>query len=323
VINADGMRLARRLLASLMSIYPDIRQVRAFVSVAETNSFTKAAKALNLTQSAISHSVKSLEEQLGTCLIERSGKRLAITQDGKIYHKRCRKVISELDQAHREITNLKQWSQGRIRIGATHSMVKYILPSVLREFRESFPRCEVVVESGDSSSLIDKLDNAEIDYAFGMKSKYPSWCEYEKLFSDELGFVTCSAHPWAGEDLVEIDKLEKESFLVYGRSSETFRLIRQHVEKKGVKLRIAMTLDDMEAIKEMAKIGLGIGIVAPWVARSELDSGELSFVKCSEVDIKRDWGVYYHDMKKRNLPEAAFLGISRLVCAGLTSVASC
>lgn len=300
-----------------MSSYPDIRQMRAFVSVAETHSFTKAAQLMNLTQSAISHSIKSLEEQLGVCLIERSGKRLSITQDGSIYLARCQKVLRELDIAHQELTNLKQWSQGRIRIGATHSMVKYILPAILREFRECFPRCEVVIETGDSASLISKLDAAEIDYAFGMKSKYPSWCEYEQLFSDEMGFVTSSAHPWASEDSIPSDKLQKDNFLVYGKSSETFRLIKDQVEKLGIKLRITMNLDDMEAIKEMSKIGLGVGIVAPWVAKRELEAGELAFVKCKGIDIKRDWGVFYHDMKKRNLPEATFLGIARLVCAGL------
>jgi len=294
--------------------------MRAFLSVAETSSFTKAAQLMNLTQSAISHSIKSLEEQLGVCLIERSGKRLSITQDGSIYLKRCQKVMRELDLAHQELTNLKQWSQGRIRIGATHSMVKYVLPSVLREFRECFPRCEVVVITGDSSTLIEKLDAAEIDYAFGMKSKHPSWCQYEQLFSDELGLVTSSAHPWAQQEKVAFEELQKDSYLVYGKSSETFRLIREQIEKLGVKLNISMNLDDMEAIKEMAKIGLGVGIVAPWVAKRELKTGELSFVKCSGIDIERDWGVYYHDMKKRTLPEATFLGISRLVCAGVNTL---
>ena len=288
--------------------------MRAFVSVAETNSFTKAAQIMNLTQSAISHSIKSLEDLLGVCLIERSGKRLSITQDGNIYLSRCKKVLRELDIAQQELTNLKQWSQGRIRIGATHSMVKYVLPAVLREFRECFPRCEVVVETGDSASLLDKLDHAEIDYAFGMKTKQPNWCEYEQLFTDEMGLVTSSAHPWAQEDSIPAENLQKDNFLVYGKSSETFRLIREQAEKLGVKIRISMDLDDMEAIKEMAKIGLGIGIIAPWVAKRELDNGELTFVKCSGIDIKRDWGIFYHDMKKRNLPEATFLGIARLVC---------
>ncbi len=86
-----------------MSLYPNMRQVRAFVSVAETSSFTKAAQLMNLTQSAISHSIKSLEEQLGVCLIERAGKRLSITQDGNIYLARCRKVIHELDVAQQEL----------------------------------------------------------------------------------------------------------------------------------------------------------------------------------------------------------------------------
>lgn len=310
--------LAQELLKKhRMSEYPDIRQMRAFLSVAETNSFTKAAQLMNLTQSAISHSVKSLEEQLGVCLIERSGKRLSITQDGTMYLARCRKVIRELDLAQQELTSLKQWSQGRVRIGATHSMMKYVLPNVLREFRECYPRCEVVVSTGDSSSLIAMLDNAEIDYAFGMRSKHPSWCEYEQLFTDQMGFVMSSAHPWVMLDEVPADRLQEDNFLVYGRSSETYRLIKEQVEKLGVKINFSMNLDDMEAIKEMSKIGLGVGIVAPWVANRELESGELSFVNCSAINVNRDWGVYYHDTKKRTLQEATFLGIARLICSSL------
>lgn len=299
-----------------MSDYPEIRQMRAYAAVAETNSFTKAAQHMNLTQSAISHSIKSLEEQLGVKLIERAGKRLSITQDGKVYLKHCAKILKEMEVAQQELSGLKKWSQGRIRIGATHSMVKYILPSILREFCECFPRCEVVVEMGDSSELLTMLDASEIDFAFGMKSKHPSWCSYEKLFTDELGFVTSFAHPWALKSHLETENLQKDNYLVYGKYSETFRLMKEQMSKHGVKMRISMTLDDMEAIKEMAKVGLGIGVVAPWVARRELESGELSFVKCQGLDIQREWGCYFHEMKKRNLQEETLLGIARLVCKG-------
>jgi DNA-binding transcriptional LysR family regulator len=296
---------------------PDLRQIRAFVAVAETGSFTKAADRLFLTQSSVSHSLRGLEEQLETKLVDRLGKRVCLTQDGTIFLRRCRRVLAELEAAARELEALKHWGQGRIRIGATHSLCQYLLPTALREFREGFPRCEILIESADTTHLIGMLDAAKLDLVLGLRTHVPPWCRFEDMFEDELVCVVSPRHPWAQTGHVPADELAGETLLVYARNSETYRLVREHFEGTGLRLRAPLNLGSMEAIKEMAKIGIGVGIVAPWVAQRELESGELVGCRLTEDPPRRTWGLFRHDAKKLSAVEDAFVGICGETMRGL------
>ena len=291
---------------------PDLRQVRAFVAVAETESFTRAAERLYLTQSAVSHSIRGLEENLGSKLVDRMGKRICLTQDGVVFLRGCRRVLQELTSTVRELDALKRWGQGRIRIGATHSLCHYMLPMVLREFRDCFPRCEIHIESGDTSKLIEMLDSSRLDVALGIHLRTPGWCRFQPLFEDALVFVVSPQHPWVVLDEVTPEAMAEESYLVYAKASETYRLIRNHTEKAGVRLRATLSLGDMEAIKAMAKIGIGVGIVAPWVASKELEAGELVALPIRAGTLTRSWGVFTHESKEVSLVEETFVGICEM-----------
>lgn len=288
---------------------PDLRQVRAFVAVAETGSFTRAAERLFLTQSAVSHSIRGLEANLGTKLVDRMGKRISLTQEGVVFLRGCRRVLRELTSTVRDLDALKRWGQGRIRIGATHSLCHYLLPTVLREFRDCFPRCEIHIESGDTSKLIELLDASRLDVAIGIHLRTPPWCRYQPLFEDELVFVVGPQHPWVALDEIPPALMAEESYLVYAKASETHRLIRNHTDKAGVRLRATLSLGDMETIKEMAKIGIGVGIVAPWVAAKELEAGELVALPIRKEPLRRAWGVFTHESKEVSLVEETFVRI--------------
>jgi DNA-binding transcriptional LysR family regulator len=299
---------------------PDLRQVRAFVALAETRNFTRASEQLFLTQSAVSHSIRSLEQQLEVKLVERSGKRISLTQDGVVFLRRCHAIIHELEMASQEIEALKRWGQGRIRLGATHTLCQYLLPTVLREFRDCFPRCEIHIESGDTSALISQLEKAQLDLVLGMGSRTPGWAQFQPLFQDELVFVVSAQHPWAQKKEIPLKEVAAESFLVYAKNSETHRLIRSHFESLGVKLRVTLNLGSMAAIKEMARIGIGVGIVSPWVAREELNRGVLVQVPIRKEPLSREWGAIIHDGKSLSLIEDTFLSLCGLTARTLTKV---
>ncbi len=293
---------------------PDLRQVKSLVAVAETESFTKAAERLNVTQSAVSHSIRALENQLECTVVERSGKRVSLSQEGNVLLRRFRSALSELDKACEELAVLRRWGQGRLRVGATHTLCHYVLPEVMREFRDLYPRCEIHFESGDTSDMIDILDKAEIDIVLGIGGRSPNWCRFEPIFKDEMVFVVSPKHPWAGLAEVPIEEVEGESFLVYGRTSETYRLLKNAFEKAGAKLRPGLSLGDMGAIKQMAKVGVGVAIVARWVAQEEMRTGELVAVPLGKVNLSREWGVFCHETRQLSIVEEDFLRIYRKIC---------
>ena len=294
-----------------MNDLPDLRQVRSLVAVAETESFTKAAEVLGVTQSAVSHSIRALETMLDCQLVERAGKRVALSQNGTILLRRFKAAIGELETAHEELRLLKRWGQGRLRVGATHTLCTYLLPSVMQKFRELYPRCEIHIESGDTSELIDLLDGSEIDLVLGMGGREPSWTRFDPIFEDELVFVVAPDHPWAKAGSVAAEEVGNESFLVYARASETYRFLKKAFEDAGVRLRPNLSLGDMGAIKEMAKVGVGVGIVAPWVARDEIEKGELVALPMVIATRRRAWGLLCHEGRQLTMVEEDFLRICR------------
>lgn len=301
---------------------PDLRQVRSLVAVAETESFTKASEQLRVTQSAVSHSIRALETQLGCKLLERSGKRVALTQHGVVLFRRFKSVLSELQKASEELAVLNRWGQGRLRVGVTHTLCTYLLPGVMREFRQLYPRCEIHIESGDTSDLVNCLDRSEIDLALGIEGRAPGWARFDRIFEDEMVFVVAPSHPWASLKKVPSDQVEKESFLIYARASETYRLLKESFEANGTRLRPSLVLGDMGAIKEMAKVGMGVGIVAPWTAAAELEKGELVALPLGHVSHRRSWGSFRHESRQLSMVEEDFLRICRKVTKTLQGVGS-
>jgi len=291
---------------------PDLRQVRAFVAVADEGSFTLAAKRLCLTQSAISHSLKALEDQLGCRLLDRQGKKTVATPEGEVFIRRCRRALAELEHAERELDGLKRWGQARIRIGAPHSLCHFLLPTVLREFRDCFPRCEPMVEAGDTSWLISRLEEHALDLVIGLGNE-GQLEEGRPLFSDEMTFIVSPAHPWAGGQPITEESLAVMQFIVYTRSTQTHRLVEDWFEQKGIRLRAPMVLGDMEAIKEMTRIGLGVGIVAPWVARKEIADGRLVAVPMGKLTVRRDWSVFTRVKRSYTLVEETFVGLCSMI----------
>lgn len=300
-----------------MTDLPNLQQVRSLIAVADTESFTKAAERLGVTQSAVSHSIRALETQLDSKLVERAGKRVALSQNGTILLRRFRAAVAQLEKAREDLALLKRWGQGRLRVGATHTLCTYLLPTVMQEFRQLYPRCEIHIESGDTSELIELLDQSEIDLVFGMGGREPAWTRFDGIFEDELVFIVSPNHPWAKQGNLEMEEVEKESFLVYARASETYRFLKSTFEEAGFRLRPSLSLGDMGAIKEMAKVGVGVGIVAPWVVQNEIKEGSLVAIPLGIGRRRRSWGLLCHESRQLRMVEEDFLRICRKVTKNL------
>src|SRR5688500_12181520 len=164
----------------------DSRQLRAFASLAGTGSFTATAQELHLSQSAISHSMKALEREIGCRLLDRMGKTVVLTEAGEALLVRARRILLEMDSAREELGRLGKWGQSRLRIGASTTACQYVLPAVLREFKESFPRCAISIEPGDTPEAIESLRTHKIDLAVNLEPRREEFLAFRPLFTDEL-----------------------------------------------------------------------------------------------------------------------------------------
>ncbi|MES2308214.1 MAG: LysR family transcriptional regulator [Verrucomicrobiota bacterium] len=297
----------------------DSRQLKAFYQVAHTGSFTKAAVELELTQSAISHAIKSLEENLKCSLFDKIGKKAVLNQAGEQLLLRTHKIFKEMQEAHLDIQHLNEWGRGRIRIGASTTACQYILPNVLREFKESFPKYSISIEPISGNEGVELLVSNQIDIAFTLQPWMENRVDFREVFVDEMTYIVSPFHPWATVRRASILDIPKQKFILYPRQSYTYKMIESYFSKDNISLPPALELGSMEAIKELIKIGMGIGILAPWIAAKELKEGTLVSVSLGKRKLKRHWGIATLKTKRLSLAEETFSSLCKTFSEQLLS----
>lgn len=300
-----------------MSTLLDPRHLRAFLVLAKEGSYTRAAKELNLTQSAVSHAMRNLQEQLGCTLLYIVGKKVHLTEQGKTLRRDAEGILNSMNQAVKNLQSEELQDRGRLIIGCSAASSQFILPPVLREFKDCFPRYEIAIRPGDTPDLIDQLLDQSIDLAVCLLPEKQDKLEARKLFEDELYFIVSPFHAWAQNGKLKRDELRSTQFILYSRRSMTFELIQSYLLNQGVRLGSFTEMGSFEAIKELVKLGLGVGVMAPWVARKELESGALVAVPI-RPKLKRTWAVLSLTNRPLRLAEETFVGLSQAASANLS-----
>ena len=293
----------------------DSRQLHAFAALARRGSFTLAAKDLFLTQSAVSHAIKALEGDLGFRLLDRSGRRVLLTQAGEQFLRHTEKILREMEAARAGLDHLTKWGHGRLRVGASTTACQHILPTVLREFRQSYPKCVIRIEPGDHGEQLDLLRGGHVDLALVLEPPASALGEFTfvQLFQDELRFLVAPLHPWARAGRAARESIENETLVLYNKTSHTFRLVTEYFREEKIALSNVIELGSMEAIKELVKIGIGAGVLAPWIARAELESGSLVSLPLGPRKLRRRWGVAHLKGRRLALAEETFIGLCESV----------
>ncbi|MDB5296339.1 MAG: cmpR 2 [Phycisphaerales bacterium] len=313
---------------------PDVHSLKVFAAVAQNLSFTRAAETLFLTQSAVSHQVATLERELGVSLFDRRGRTVELTAAGRVLVDRARRVFAAMDEAADAVRQAADPDQGRLRIGASPTACQHLLPESLREFRECFPGYSLAVSPGDAPAIADRVLDGSIDLGILIRpdakeragKRGPADATgrggrlaYHDLFEDELGFLLAPPHPWARRGRVTVRELAAQRMVLYSRTSWTFRAVERWFVKMKTPLRDPIELGSMEAIKELVKLGLGVGVMAAWTARPELAAGSLAWLPLPGGRVRRRWAVATQAGRALGLAEQTFIGLCRAAAANLVA----
>lgn len=293
----------------------DSRRLLAFQLIAKTGSLATAAKAMHLTSSALSHSLKSLEEDLGCELFERRGHRALLTGAGHRLLPRVERILGEMKSAREEQRMLNQWGSGVLRIGASAAACQYFLPDVLLEFRECFPDCELDVFSVDARPAMEMIRNGTLDLAISLSDGSSEGIAVKPLFDDEMILVVSPRHPWAKLRCIAAKELHRQKLIIYNRDSLSNEMVRKHLKLMGAEKVSYLTLSSMEAIKEMARVGLCPSIVASWVAERDLQAGTLKAIRLSGPPLTRKWTAIWPEQRPLGIMAQTLVGLCRDVTA--------
>jgi len=284
----------------------ETRLLRIFGAVAESGSLVRAAAKLHLTPSALSHALKDLEAQLGCLLFDRTGKKMILNQAGEQFLNDIQSPLAALDQAALSLKKLGKWGQTRLRIGAAASICQHILPTVIRELKRSHDKIELQVESGDTAELVGLLRAGKVDLGIGLAPEHQSGLDSRVIFRDELMFVFAPSHPWSSAKTISREDLARQPLILYQRSSVTAQIVADYFKDLGVVPSTIMEIGNIEAIKELVQLNLGVSVLAPWSADRELTRGRLKLRPLGTKPLTREWVVMAIAGRRLNLPEELF-----------------
>lgn len=292
----------------------DLRLLRAFATLASVGSFTRTAKLMNVTQSAISHGMKRLESQAGCALLSKSGKSMQLTPEGRIFLSQVVRVLDALDRATASVSGRFSESRGTLSVAFPTSVAQIILAPVLREFRESYPRISVVVRLEDTPQAIQAVMEGRCDLAIAIQDGPQKSLRAHPLFQDRLLFVFSPLHPWARSQRITSQDMSREHFLLYQRQSVTFRHAEDFFLKAGVQLSSYVEIPSFEIMKQLARLGLGVALMASWVAAKEIENGTLLAKAPPKSPIRRQWALLHQGARDLRQPETTFIGLCKMAC---------
>lgn len=291
----------------------ETRQLRAFAILVRTGSFTVAAQELHLTQSAVSHAMKALEQEAGCRLLDRTGKKVTPTEAGELLLVHAERILAEMAHARTALSKLGKWGQSRLRIGASATACQHVLPPVLREFRKEFPKCRVSIEPGDTPEMIELLRSGKIDLAVNLEPPAREPLEFRPLFTDEMQFIVAPSHPWAKNHRAVREEIAMQQYILYSRKSYTGAMIDDYFKEEELVLRTAIEMGSISAIKEMVKLDLGVSILAPWTVSDETSAKTLVAIPLGKRKLKRRWGVLHWQSRRLSIQEERFVKIAQTV----------
>lgn len=255
--------------------------------------------------------MKALETDLGCRLFDRMSKKVLLTQAGEQLLQHADKILLEMSVARESISQLGKWGRGRLRVGASTTACQYILPEILNEFKKSYPHTMITVVPGDTREAIELLRDNHVDVALSLQPKRDDDFEFKPLFEDEMHFVLAPSHPWAKAGSVSREEISRQQYILYNKKSFTFEVVEEYFRAEGMVLNAVMEFGSMEAIKELVKLGLGVSILAPWIARKEIESGELVALSLGRRKLKRTWGLLHWRGRRLTLAEETFVNLCR------------
>ena len=232
----------------------EIRQLKAFLAIAEMKTFTAGARRVNVTQAAISMQIRQLEDEVGIPLFVRTPRRVILTEAGERLLDRARRILREHDTAIAEIAEIAGAEHGRLRIGSASAMFATVqLPSILEKLKTRFPNAEITVSSGTSQVLVEKIMHGDIDMAFVSFPVEAGNLQTDLLFSDEIVAIAHPSHPLAKQKVISAASLAGEQLILGEHGGNTRRMIDDFFESANVKPNVVMELSRQEAINRMVE----------------------------------------------------------------------
>ncbi len=247
----------------------ELHQLRYFVAVARTGSFTRAAASCFVSQPSLSQQIKKLEEELGEPLLHRMRHQATLTEPGKLFLKRASRVLKEIEESQREIAENTGMRGGAVRIGVIPTAAPFLIPPALGALASDYPGLHGIVVEEPSERLLEMLTHCELDFAIiGNHFGGTGW-HAEPLVEEELLLGVPSRHRLAKGDAPALSDLRKEPFILMKPTHSITRLIDDACAEAGFQPTVVFRTSQLLTIGQLVGAGMGISVFPALAARGE------------------------------------------------------
>lgn len=284
--------------------------LETFILVASLGSFGAAARRLGLTQPAISYQIKSLEQELGAPLIDRTRGKVVLTPAGRTAFRHATRIVANCETMLADIPRTTGEVAGRLLIGCSSISGNYLLPPLVTEFKKLHPDVSISLEINDSAEVVTKVKNEQVELAFtGNMSRDPKL--FVRRFSDDaLVLVVPPDHRLAKQATVELSDLVNEQFVYRKVGSGTRRKLEQALVDQGIspeQINVVAEMSTNQAVLSAVQAGMGVAVVSEFAAESPARDGLVSVCSFTEPAITRKIFVMYRKSDSLSLAAESFL----------------
>ena len=268
----------------MLSLY----KLKIFSIVAQAGSFSKAAKSLYLTQSAISQHICSLENKLGTQLFERKPTGVQLTPSGQTLLQYTQKILWLVSAAENAVTNVENLSEGQLKLGATPVAAIYLLPTWIKNFFNRYPALNTSLHTAITADIIQKIINGQLDLGFVEGELEPSTDFHSHVLQEiTLYLVVNKNHPWSQREEISLQELNDARFVMRPLESHTRIWVNQLFKQHNIAPQIIAEFDDPEVIKHAVINGMGATILPICMIEKERAQKTLYAIPIQEFTLKR------------------------------------
>lgn len=277
----------------------NLKQLEAFVHVAEGGSFSKAAKELFLTQPTVSAHIAGLEKELNARLFVRNTKEVKLSEEGKLLYDSAKQIVVLQKKIEKTFWENEKKEEQCITIAASTIPAQYLLPEILVKFNEKYPNEQFKVIETDSARVVEEVLNHSVDIGFTGTVLDRKHCKYIPFYQDELVVIAPNTEKFKKlqQEATDIRWILQESVIMREEGSGTRKEAEKQLRKIGIdigKLNIVASMENQEAIKKSVENGMGVSIISKLAAEEEMKKGRIIGFSLMEEDGKRDINVVYN-----------------------------
>lgn len=269
----------------------DVYELNVFLTAAETENFSAAARQLNLTQPAVSMQIRALERKLDVQLFHRAGRSLSLSERGRALMPLARDVVNRAIRIEEEIESLKGEVVGHLKIGCSTTTGKYVLPHLAARFRRKHPAVQLTIFNQGRDTVLKELCDGSVQLAVVSSPPANKDIVLKHFFVDNVVLIVPVDHPWTQRDVIVPEELRNVDFILRENQSGTRSEVEHVLRECGLSiddLNVVMEIGNSEAISMAVEEGIGAAFVSRTVARRAIEMGRIKEVRMPGFLLQRE-----------------------------------